>query len=66
MCFRPSALTMDDSNIQKGTCPSCGMPVAAGEGVTAGTCPHCGKPIPIEVDNGPAGADLSGQSKRIL
>lgn len=46
LCFRPSALTQDDSNVKTGTCPTCGMPVAAESSVTAGVCPYCGDPIP--------------------
>jgi len=43
MCFRPSAVEKRD--VQMATCPTCGMPVAAEEGVTSGTCPYCGDPI---------------------
>ena len=38
MCFRPSAVSMNDSSIQTGECPNCGMPVAAPAGVTSGDC----------------------------
>ena len=48
MCFRPSAVAGESDQIQQGTCPSCGMPVAASVGIDAGTCPHCGKPIPTD------------------
>lgn len=38
----------DNANIVTGSCPNCGMPVAAEAGVTSGTCPYCGDPIPAE------------------
>ena len=65
MCFRPSAVSQDSSNIQTGTCPTCGMPVAAEAGVTSGTCPHCGEAIPAAPTGGLGDADAS-QGKRIL
>ena len=37
-----------NANIVTGSCPNCGMPVAAEAGVTSGTCPYCGDPIPAE------------------
>ena len=46
MCFRPSALTGPNSDVQKGNCPTCGMPVEASIDTTSGTCPYCGNPIP--------------------
>lgn len=46
MCFRPSALAGNEPQVQMGTCPSCGQPVAASVGIVSGECPHCGKPIP--------------------
>ncbi|MBQ9002884.1 MAG: hypothetical protein IJ087_13620 [Eggerthellaceae bacterium] len=49
MCFRPSAVAGSANNqVQTGTCPSCGAPVAASIGIDSGTCPNCGKPIPTE------------------
>ena len=33
------------SQVQTGTCPKCGQPVAASIGITSGTCPKCGGPI---------------------
>ena len=53
MCFRPSAVSIND-NTQRGTCPTCGMPVAADPGTQSGTCPYCGEPIPL---SGPEGAE---------
>ena len=50
MCFRPNALTQNDSNTQIGNCPTCGMPVAAEEGVTSGTCPYCLETIPAPIN----------------
>lgn len=52
MCFRPSAVAGNSGNqVQMGTCPSCGQPVAASIGIMGGNCPHCGKPIPSEPQN---------------
>ncbi len=48
MCFRPSALAGNEPQVQLGTCPSCGQPVAASVGISAGECPHCHKPIPAD------------------
>lgn len=48
MCFRPSAMVQNDSDIVTGNCPTCGMPVAAEAGVTSGTCPYCGEAIPAQ------------------
>lgn len=49
MCFRPSALMQDSNNsIVTGSCPTCGMSVAAEAGVTSGTCPYCGNSIPAQ------------------
>ena len=48
MCFRPSALAGNEPQVQMGTCPSCGQPVAASVGIMAGECPHCHKPIPSD------------------
>lgn len=45
MCFRKSFVAMPTDQVQTGTCPSCGMPVAASIGIDSGICPHCGKPI---------------------
>ena len=56
MCFRPSAVAGVSSQVQTGTCPSCGQPVAASVGITSGECPYCGKPIPTDPKNEP-GAD---------
>ena len=38
----------NDNQIQSGTCPTCGAPVAASIGIDSGTCPNCGNPIPGE------------------
>ena len=48
MCFRPMTVDNYRNDIQRGECPTCGMPVAAKEGVSSGTCPHCGSAIPPE------------------
>jgi len=48
MCFRPSALAGNEPQVQMGTCPSCGQPVAASVGITSGECPYCRKPIPAK------------------
>ena len=47
MCFRPSAAVANETQIQTGTCPTCGEPVAASVGITSGTCTHCKQPIPL-------------------
>lgn len=51
--------------VQTGTCPSCGMPVAASVGIASGDCPHCGKPIPLNPTNEAGTAD-SAKNARIL
>ena len=48
MCFRPSAVAGTEPQVQMGTCPSCGQPVAASVGITSGKCPYCDKPIPVD------------------
>lgn len=48
MCFRPSALIGEEPQVQTGTCPNCGLPIAASIGIISGECPHCHKPIPKE------------------
>jgi len=48
MCFRPSAVAGGESQVQTGTCPKCGAPVAASIGITSGTCPNCKQPITVE------------------
>lgn len=48
MCYRPSWATAPNDQVQQGTCPTCGIPVAAPIGITSGTCPHCGNPITAE------------------
>ena len=63
MCFRPSALAGEEPQVQMGTCPSCGMPVAASVGIEAGVCPHCGKPIPSKPEGGAAPADPAKNTK---
>lgn len=65
MCFRPSALAGNEPQVQQGTCPSCGMPVAASVGIDSGKCPHCGKPIPADT-KGDAGATDAGKNSKIL
>jgi len=64
MCFRPSKVDVNP-NAQQGTCPTCGMPVAADPGVTSGTCPYCGDPIPPDAD-GPDSASGTPRHSRIL
>jgi|GEM_PF-885851 len=65
MCFRPSALNASGSQIETGTCPSCGQPVAADAGTTSGTCPYCGNPIPTNPTN-EGDAQNPGNNPRIL
>ena len=65
MCFRPSALAGNEPQVQMGTCPSCGQPVAASVGITAGECPYCGKPIPTE-PGGDAGVADPKKNAKIL
>lgn len=48
MCFRPMSVDNYRDDIQKGECPTCGMPVAAKAEVSKGTCPYCGSAIPPE------------------
>ena len=48
MCFRPSALSQDDSKANSLTCQTCGMPVDSDPSVTGGICPYCGDPIPTD------------------
>lgn len=48
MCFRPSAIVNNESQVQYGECPSCGQPVAASVGINSGTCPYCGNAIPTK------------------
>jgi len=57
MCFRPSAVAGNEPQVQIGTCPSCGLPVAASIGIASGECPHCGKPIPTEPKSDAGSAD---------
>lgn len=63
MCFRPSALAGEEPQVQMGTCPSCGMPVAASVGIKSGECPHCHKPIPQEPASGMGSSDSSKNTK---
>ena len=63
MCFRPSALAGNESQVQMGTCPSCGQPVAASVGIASGDCPHCGKPIPVEPTKEAGGVDPAKNAK---
>ena len=65
MCFRPSAMVANEPQVQMGTCPSCGQPVAASIGITSGECPHCHKPIPLEPASNAGSADL-GKNAKIL
>ena len=65
MCFRPSALAGTEPQVQTGTCPSCGQPVAASVGIVAGECPHCGKPIPLKPENEAGNVDPA-KNARIL
>ena len=48
MCFRPSAIVANESQVQYGECPTCGSQVAANAGVSNGTCPYCGNAIPAK------------------
>ena len=67
MCFRPSALVGNSTgNIEVGTCPSCGQPVAASAGVTSGTCPHCGNAIPVDAPANPVSGGSGSADVRIL
>ena len=63
MCFRPSALAGNEPQVQMGTCPSCGQPVAASVGITAGECPHCGKPIPADPRSDTGNVDPAKNAK---
>ena len=63
MCFRPSALAGNEPQVQMGTCPSCGQPVAASVGIASGDCPHCGKPIPVPPANEAGGIDPKKNAK---
>ena len=66
MCFRPSAADgARHDNVQTGTCPTCGLPVAASVGITGGTCPHCGGAIPSSTSPQPGQPD-GGGNVRIL
>ena len=65
MCFRPSAMIGEEPQVQKGTCPSCGMPVAASIGIKSGKCPHCDKPIPLDSED-PAGGASAAKPSKIL
>ena len=65
MCFRPSPVSSSNDNINQGTCPTCGMPVAAEAGTTSGTCPYCGEPIPPN-DSGQGGTPEDPKNVRIL
>ena len=65
MCFRPSAMAAKEPQVQMGTCPSCGQPVAASVGITSGECPHCHKPIPKEPASN-AGTVDTGKNAKIL
>ncbi len=64
MCFRPSAVAGNSGNqVQMGTFPSCGQPVAASIGIMGGDCPHCGKPIPVETQDATGSVDPLNDSK---
>ena len=63
MCFRPSAVAGNEPQVQMGTCPSCGQPVAASVGIVSGDCPHCGKPIPVEPTKEAGGVDPAKNAK---
>ena len=67
MCFRPSAVDgAQKNNVQTGTCPTCGQPVAAAPGITSGTCPYCGNAIPVNPTSDASNAGGSGQNVKIL
>ncbi len=59
MCFRPSAVTRENSD--QATCQTCGMPVPS----DATTCPYCGDPIPPDSPDGFSDIDPS-YSTRII
>ena len=63
MCFRPSALAGNEPQVQLGTCPHCGMPVAASIGINSGECPHCHKTIDSK---GGVGSINSASNVKIL
>ena len=65
MCFRPSAAAANEPQVQTGTCPNCGQPVAASVGITSGECPYCNKPIPNSFEAG-TGTDDMGKNTKIL
>ena len=65
MCFRPSAVAGSAPQVQTGTCPSCGQPVAASVGITSGKCPYCEKPIPADL-GGDAGIADPAKNVKIL
>ena len=63
MCFRPSAVAGNEPQVQMGTCPSCGQPVAASVGITSGEVPYCYKPIPADPKNNAGGVDPKKNAK---
>ena len=65
MCFRPSALAANEPQVQMGTCPHCGEPVAASVGIMGGDCPHCFKPITVD-SQGDAGAVDPGKNVKFF
>lgn len=66
MCYRPSWIAGPNDQVNQGTCPSCGMPVAASIGITAGDCPHCGEPITAETVKPIDASAFSNEPKKIL
>ena len=41
-------LAGNEPQVQMGTCPHCGQPIATSIGIVSGDCPYCGKPVPAE------------------
>ena len=63
MCFRPSPVAMNEPQVQMGTCPSCGQPVAASIGISSGKCPYCDKSIPTNPQSDAGDADPAKNAK---
>ena len=63
MCFRPSPVAASEAQVQMGTCPNCGLPVAASVGIKSGKCPHCHEPIPADPKDGSGVANPQKNAK---
>lgn len=61
MCFRPSALSNEDSGVEGYRCATCGMLVNTNDT----TCPYCGDPIPPDTPDDFSEVDPS-YSTRVL